>query len=268
MKLILVTKIKMKKLLLILIIAFPTILVGQDICHWFPEKCQHLSNETPKSKIALVIGNTNYDDDKLDLKNPTNDANLISESLKKLDFNVILKENLNHEKFLDVLEDFKEKQDEYDFSIIYYAGHAIQDGNGNSYILPVDFTDKKQLKDARLFNISKLLRYFEDSDNNCLMILDACRNDGNVGLPKPLIEDPKNIKLAYSTSFGNTASDNATLPNSLYTSILSTMLNVDGLTITNILDNTAKFVLIDTKEKQIPTHYFGVHVTNIQLKNK
>jgi hypothetical protein len=84
----------------------------------------------------------------------------------------------------------------------------------------------------------------------------------------PLIEDPKNIKLAYSTSFGNTASDNAALPNSLYTSILSTMLNVDGLTITNILDNTAKFVLIDTKEKQIPTHYFGVHVTNIQLKNK
>ena len=246
---------------------FPTILVGQDICHWFPKKCQHLSNEIPKTKIALVIGNTNYYNDKWDLKNPTNDANLIANSFKKLEFNVILKENLNQEQFLDVLQEFKEKQDEYDFSIIYYAGHAIQDENGNSYILPVDFSNTEEIEDAA-FNISNLLKYFEYSGNNCLMILDACRNDGNIGLPKPLIEDPKNIKLAYSTSFGNTASDNSTLPNSLYTSILSTMLNVDGLTITNILDNTAKFVLIDTKEKQNPTHYFGAYVTNIQLKNK
>ena len=266
MKLILVIKIKMKKLFLIFIISFPTILVGQDICHWFPEKCAHLLNETPKSKIALVIANTSYDNDSLSLKNPTNDAKLIASSFEKLEFKVIIKENLNTEQFLDLIEEFKEKQNKYDFSIIYYAGHAIQDENGNSYILPIDFEDKGRLEKAKLFNISNLILHLDYSRNNCLVIMDACRNEGNIGLKRPIINDPKNIKLAYSTSSGSKASDNSEMPNSIYTSNLSKMLLVDGLTITDILDNTQKFVRIDSKDTQNPTHYFGANIKNIQFK--
>jgi uncharacterized caspase-like protein len=155
----------MRKLLLILILTLPTILVGQDLRHWFSEEFEGVSVDIPKTKSALVIGNTNYDNDKWDLKNPSNDANLISESFNKLGFDVILKENLDRDQFLDAIKSFKEKQDEYDFSIIYYAGHAIQDENGNSYILPVDFSNTEQIEDAA-FNISKLLNYFENSEKN------------------------------------------------------------------------------------------------------
>ena len=44
------------------------------------------------------------------------------------------------------------------------------------------------------------------------------------------------------------------------------MLLVDGLTITDILDNTQKFVRIDSKDTQNPTHYFGANIKNIQFK--
>ena len=50
------------------------------------------SQETEK-RLALVIGNSNYD--KGELKNPVNDARLIAETLDFLDFDVILKENLS-----------------------------------------------------------------------------------------------------------------------------------------------------------------------------
>ena len=61
----------MKKLLLILL-CFPLLVFSQD-----------------EKRLALVIGNANYD--KGELKNPVNDALLIAETLKKLDFDVILK---------------------------------------------------------------------------------------------------------------------------------------------------------------------------------
>ena len=138
----------MRKLLLILILTLPTILVGQDYRHWFSEEFEGDSVDMPKTKIALVIGNTDYDNNDLDLKNPTNDANLISVSFNELGFDVILKENLDREEFIDNIRLFKEKQDSYDFSIVYYAGHAIQDENGNSYILPVDFSSDTVIEKA------------------------------------------------------------------------------------------------------------------------
>ena len=49
-----------------------------------------------KKRLALVIGNANYD--KGELKNPVNDARLIASTLDSLDFDVILKENLATER--------------------------------------------------------------------------------------------------------------------------------------------------------------------------
>jgi hypothetical protein len=255
----------MRKLLLILILTLPTILVGQDLRHWFSEEFEGVSVDIPKTKSALVIGNTNYDNDKWDLKNPSNDANLISESFNKLGFDVILKENLDRDQFLDAIKSFKEKQDEYDFSIIYYAGHAIQDENGNSYILPSDFSNKIEIEESGV-NVSELLNYFENSSQKCLFILDACRNTGNNGLPKPLIEDPLNVKLAYSTSFGKTASDNTDLDNTVYTYYLSKLFLIEGLSIHDIFHNASKKVLSKTNKQQYPVDYFGISIEDVQFK--
>ena len=61
----------MKRLFLILIITLPSIVFGQDLKHWFSSEFEEASADLiPQNKIALVIGNTDYDEDNLDLKNP------------------------------------------------------------------------------------------------------------------------------------------------------------------------------------------------------
>lgn len=255
----------MKYIFPVLLLFLPTILIGQDLRHWFSEEFEGESVDIPKTKIALVIGNTDYDNNDWDLKNPTNDANLMSVSFKKLGFDVILKENLDRGEFINNITTFKEKQDSYDFSIIYYAGHAIQDENGNSYILPTDFSNKIEIEKSGL-NVSELLNYFEKSEQKCLFILDACRNTGNNGLPKPLIEDPLNVKLAYSTSFGKTASDNTELDNTVYTYYLSKLFLIEGLSLHDIFHNASKKVLSKTNKQQYPVDYFGISIEDIQLK--
>ena len=53
----------MRRLSLILIIILPAMVFGQDLRHWFSEEFENLSESViPESKIALVIGNTNYND--------------------------------------------------------------------------------------------------------------------------------------------------------------------------------------------------------------
>ena len=51
-----------------------------------------VDGELKERRLALVIGNASYE--KGPLKNPVNDANLIAESLEKLDFDVELYNNL------------------------------------------------------------------------------------------------------------------------------------------------------------------------------
>ena len=164
---------------------------SQDICHWFPEKCNISNANSPKNKIALVIANSNYETDNLDLKNPMNDAKLISKSLEKLGFNIVLKQDLTKDDTYSEIESFKQNLKNNDFGIIYYAGHAIQKNNGDSYLLTTDHNEKNKIEDSGV-NISELVLYFEQINKKCLIILDACRNSNNNGLAKPSIEDPLN----------------------------------------------------------------------------
>ena len=253
----------MRLLLFIWLILSPFISFSQDLKHWFPEEFGE--SVIPQNKIALVIGNSDYNQDLLDLKNPKNDALLIKETLESIDFEIIYKNDLTKKQFLDQLKKIKESQSTYDFILIYYAGHAIQDDNGNSYIIPIDFDTNSEFSESAV-SISDILKYIESFENKSLVILDACRDNGNVGLPKPPINDPINTKLAYSTSFGKTASDNEDLNNTIYTEWLSKLLIVDNLSVYDILHNTSKIVLKKTNQNQYPTHYFGVNVDDIKFK--
>ena len=77
-----------------------------------------------EKRLALVIGNANYD--KGELKNPVNDARLIASTLDSLDFDVILKENLESQTdFKRAILEFGKKRSEYDVAFVYYAGHGM-----------------------------------------------------------------------------------------------------------------------------------------------
>tara|TARA_B100000927_G_C16390705_1_gene439211 strand:- start:154 stop:930 length:777 start_codon:yes stop_codon:yes gene_type:complete len=239
---------------------------SQDICHWFPEKCDVSIANSPENKIALVIANSNYETDDLDLKNPKSDAKLMSKSFEKLGFSLIVKQDLTKDDIYSEIESFKQNLKNYDFGIIYYAGHAIQNNNGDSYLLTTDYNENNKIEDNGV-NISDLVLYFEKINKKCLIILDACRNVNNNGLPKPSIEDPLNTKLAFSTSFGKTASDNSDLDNTIYSFYLAKLFLIDGLSIHDIFHNTSKKVLAVTNNNQYPVDYFGITIEDIILKN-
>ena len=82
----------MKKTIVILILLFPSVLISQDLKYFFSAELEE-NIIIPERRIALIIANTNYNNNRLDLKNPINDANLIAQTLDSLDFEVIFKED-------------------------------------------------------------------------------------------------------------------------------------------------------------------------------
>mgnify|MGYP006213344983 CR=1 FL=1 len=240
---------------------------AQDLKYWFPEEDLITTNETkiiPKNSIALVIGNTNYDQQDLVLKNPINDVHLMSDVLTKLGFNVIEKHDLSKVNMIQEFRGLRQKSNNYEFVLIFFAGHAIQDPNGNSYLIPIDYMQETSIEKLGV-NIKEIITYFEQSETPSLLIFDACRATYNSGLSKPNIEDPMNVKVAYSTSYGKTASDNAEFTNTIYTSTITKLFTIEGLTIQEILHNTSKFVLKQTDKSQYPVDYFGIEIEDFSF---
>ena len=199
-------------------------------------------------KIALVIGNSEYTSNESNwLKNPVNDAKLISSTLKDIGFDVNEYYNVkNRTELYKYFKDYKKKIGDYDLSFIYYAGHGIQ-LDGENYIIPTDQFENLEIEDdieEFCFPIKSLINNLSDTDRKQtnILVLDACRDNpfekshsrnikGN-GLSK-FETIPDGHLIAYSTEFGKTASDGDS-NNSLYTKTLSKYLKEPGLKIEDL----------------------------------
>ena len=90
------------------------------------------------SRLAILIANESYA--KSPLTNPINDVNLLSKTLEKKGFKVMIKKNLNYKKFINSLNEFRnlisaEKKDTT--VLFYYAGHGLQ-YDGKNYLIPIN----------------------------------------------------------------------------------------------------------------------------------
>ena len=233
-----------------------------DAAGWLEQQTDN--NEVfSNNRNALVIGNTDYDINRLDLKNPINDARLIYKTLNQLGFDVKLKKDLNKTQLIETLKEFYKVQTQSDVSIIYYAGHAFQNKNGDSYLIPTDFSSVNNLENEAI-NLNNILKSFDTKKPN-IVILDACRELNQIGLSKPSIKDPVNTKLAYSTSFGKLASDDVEKNNTIYTSVLSQFFKLKGISVRDVFHNTTKMVMWKTNKTQVPAHYFGVNIEDFKF---
>jgi hypothetical protein len=236
----------MKKLLLILI-CLPLLVFSQD-----------------EKRLALVIGNANYDLGVL--KNPVNDAVLMSKTLKEVGFEVMLYTDLvDRHSMNEALRDFKEKIPDYETCLVYYAGHGVQI-NTQNYLIPtqVNLRDKYDV-DEYCFPVDRILSYLnaidKSNDNLNIVILDACRNNPferkwsrtvqGKGLAK--IESPAGTLIAYSTDEGTTADDNAKMDNSLYCSTLSEVIEIPNLTVEQVFKEVMIKVQDQSGNRQNPT---------------
>ena len=220
-----------------------------------------LFSQEKEKRLALVIGNANYD--KGELKNPVNDARLIASTLDSLDFDVILKENLSTKRDMTAaIREFGSRRSEYDVAFVYYAGHGVQVDDEN-FLLPTKETFEEEF-DVMDYGVSvqNIMRYLRAQTNQVnILILDACRDNpfesswGNTrslkgqGLAK--IPPPTGSLIAFSTDSGQTAPDGDG-ENSIYSTSLSKNMLLEDTSIDQVFRNVRAEVLGETGGAQRP----------------
>jgi tetratricopeptide (TPR) repeat protein len=144
-----------------------------------------------QKRVAMVFGNSAYADG-MALPNPTNDANAVAASLKRLGFEVILATDATKAAMSDAMYRFAVLSDSADAALVFYAGHGMQ-VDGVNYLMPVDASleTRADLK-HKFVSADEILDDLRSVKGMRMMVLDACRNN-------PLSRSIK-LKLAKLTS--------------------------------------------------------------------
>lgn len=134
------------------------------------------------SRVALVIGNNNYEN-LSSLNNPGSDAARLASLLDGYGFEVMRCEgdelgcfDLGRSDLRDALEDFEDEADGADVALFFYAGHGLQTAEGN-VLAPIDMKIScDNWKAKREVLLDDVLDSMSGAREK-IVILDACRND-------------------------------------------------------------------------------------------
>ena len=171
--------------------------------------------------LALVIGNDTYQNNHT-LENAINDAKAISDTFKKLGYEVIYLSDCNQEQFADSLFEFENKLKDFDTAIFYFAGHGFQI-EGENYLASIDCNlDNIHRHNASntCTNLNDILFIFKRAKTNVnIAIIDACRKylDRGISTSFTTVTAPKGSIIAFSTSPGEGAKDKGMKGHSVYT---------------------------------------------------
>jgi hypothetical protein len=209
-----------------------------------------------RRRLALVIGNAAYKNSPL--RNPTNDADLISNALSKSGFIVSRYDNLTYARMREVVRIFGEKLNRGDVGLFYFSGHGVQ-YRGKNYLLPIndDFKHADEIPSTAM-DIDLVLAKMETAKNDLnIVILDACRSSPfgsearNLDRGLTTISAAKGTFVAFATSPGNIALD-GTGRNSPYTKNLAQAILKGGLTLEQVFKEVRRNVISETNSQQVP----------------
>ncbi len=216
------------------------------------EKSNHFSEE----RVALVIGNSTYQD--APLRNPLNDATDIAAVLENLNFEVDLQLDADQPAMLEAIDGFGRKLYRGGVGLFYFAGHGMQ-ARGRNYIIPLNAQIQKELQvKYAAIDVGMVLEEMAEARNRVnIVILDACRNNpyerrfrsGSKGLAP--VDASRGTIIAYATAPGRVAADGDDR-NSPYTGELLQQIQVAGLEIERVFRSVSKAVAEKTKEQQEP----------------
>jgi len=220
-------------------------------------------SDAAEGRLALVVGNAAYQGKTLTaLKNPTNDAALIADALKKAGFDVVTVMDADLRAMKQAVSDFGTRLGEAGpgaVGMFYYSGHGFQ-ANGLNYLAPL----KANLQDEvdaefEALSVDWVLGKLEKAHQGAnVIVLDACRNTalrrgintGTEGLAL-LRATPRGSFISFATAPGSTAADGTTL-NSPYTAAIAREILTPGQTIENAFKNVRRSVVAETGGQQVP----------------
>ena len=234
---------------------------------WLPLQLVQAQSQAVPRRMALVIGNARYPD--VPLNNPTNDAQLMADTLEQLGFEVTLGKDLRRADFLQALLQFAKQIPPGADVLFYYAGHAVQI-RGSNFLLPVDIQNltAPDWVEQNAINldgsvIRQLLQ--REGAGVRLLFIDACRDNpfaaGTTRVPAltaglASVQGSVNIDggvLIASASLPNKpAEDGPPGGNSVFTAHLAKEMRVPGQNVETMLKKVAVQVARDTQQAQLP----------------
>ncbi len=227
------------------------------------------------NRVALVIGNLDYDQ-LTDLTKSLNDARAIRDTLQTyLGFSVIYGENLDRRGMNRAINELDASISKDDIVFVYYSGHGVSLGAEN-YLVPTDLATpsagEEDLVAGDSFGVESLTRRIQARGAKAIfIILDACRNNpferpggksigASQGLSK--IDAADGVFTLFGAGLGETAldrlSDSDSNPNSVFTRALIPLLKIPGLTQVDIAKRVQQDVAAlaaTVKHSQKPAYY-------------
>jgi uncharacterized caspase-like protein len=217
-----------------------------------------------EQRVALVIGNGAYRSAP-ELSNSRNDADDISEQLKRVGFVVSDGRDLDRSAMHAALGRFAQRIRGSEAALVYYSGHGLQI-NGQNYLVPVDLKyEDGTFTPFDLIKLDDVIDALGYTDGVRLLILDACRdnpfanslaqNKGNrgIGATRGLakIERSQGMLIAYSTQ-PNSVADDGTGRNSPFSAALVQEIQVPGIEVATVFRRVAINVNRETQGRQTP----------------
>jgi len=219
-------------------------------------RIQQIKEMRSEQRIALIIGNSSYASSPL--KNPVNDARVISKTLTDLGFSIITLENASQKQMKASIDEFGRKLRGGGVGLFYYAGHGMQ-VQGRNYLIPVDSAISSENDiEYEAVDAGRVLAKMESAGNRLnIVLLDACRDNpfarsfrsSQKGLAYS--DAPKGSFIAYATAPGSVAADGKG-NNGVFTEEFVKAVQAEGIEIDRVFRQVRASVMARTQEKQVP----------------
>jgi putative chitinase len=226
------------------------------------------SAQAVPTRIALVIGNSNYDPIP-PIHNAESDAQKIASKLSELGFDVTMKSDLNGVALSNAIKTFGEclrNAGPNAVSFVFYSGHAAQDAARVNYLLPIDAKARNpdELRDEGA-PIQNLLDDMDAANNDVnVLVLDACRDwlggDRSADMPRGLHDMGRHgsVFIAFATSPDTTADDGGGGDSPYTTRLLEALSKQANDPLALLFDDVDARVYSDTDKAQAPEYMNGL----------
>ena len=207
-------------------------------------------------RVALLVGNANYDLNGLSLKNPANDVAAMADKLRTIGFEVTEVLDAEGAEMSSALIAFQGAMNDAEVALFYYGGHGVEVA-GENYLIGTDFADVNTgLRDAALSMTSVRNAMSVANPGVGLIILDACRNNpfAAAGITAPGLARAQGglgLLIAFAAEPGKIAFDGKG-DNSVFTQALLDNIATDGVEIRIMLGRVRQQVALATSGGQAP----------------
>lgn len=219
---------------------------------------EHNAAKYPEKRIALVIGNGNYQEADV-LPNALNDARDVSNRLKHLGFDVITLFDGDINDMQTTVNSFFQLAQGYQVALIYFAGHGIR-YEGKDYLLSIDRKGLGIKDECSLEYLIDESEKWKSSGKVMIFVIDACRNRAgfaNAG-DNRAIEAKKGTAILQSTSSGEVAMDaDAGSGNSPFASAFINKIGQTGDDLEEEFLDIRREVKRKTSDRQVPRTSLG-----------